>query len=121
MSIQSTMPNLGKNSGTSKIAMINLGKKTLLLTLLIFVIMAIVITIGAFCYKLLFKMSYVDAYYNSMLTASTLGVDPHTKTTGEKMFTGFYGLFCAVLLIAFISTIVAYLSNSYYEVFWNDF
>lgn len=99
----------------SKDEILKLSKKTVILILIMLAVIFIVIVIGAFFYKTLFNMDTVDAVYNSMLTASTLGVDPHEKTTAEKMFTGIYGLCCAVLLITFIGSIVAYLASAYYQ------
>lgn len=90
-------------------------KKTIKLILIIIILIAIVLLIGTLCYRHFFNMNYTNSIYNTMLTASTLGVDPHTRSTGEKVFTGLYGLFCAIFFVTAIGVIVGSIFGMYYE------
>ena len=58
-------------------------------------------------------MKTIDAVYNTSLTVSNLGIAPHERTTGEKLFTGFYGMLSGIFFISLISTIIAYIFSQY--------
>ena len=76
---------------------------------LIILLLVVVVLIGIAGFKFLFKMSFIDAFYNATITASTLGTDVHERTSGEKIFTGIYGIVSCVLIISLISAMISYI------------
>lgn len=76
---------------------------------LIILLLVVVVLVGVIGFKFLFKMSLTDAFYNATITASTLGTDVHERTSGEKIFTGIYGIISCVLIISLISAIISYI------------
>lgn len=76
-------------------------------------VLIIILVIGFVGYKYIFKMNAIDAAYNTMINVSTLGIDPHTRTDGEKIFTGFYSLLSGVFFIAIIGIVMSYIFSLY--------
>ncbi|AHA45141.1 putative potassium channel protein [Hirudovirus strain Sangsue] len=97
----------------SKIERPNVNKKLTRLIIVLFCLLCIIVTLGVIGYKFLFKMSYVDAIYNTAITTSTLGIAPGDKTDAEKIFTGIYAVLVGVFFISVISAIVSYMFTTY--------
>lgn len=87
-------------------------KKILLVTLILF---AIVLGIGFFTYKYAFKMSSVDAFFNTSLTITTVSVPPHERSNSEKMFTAIYALFSSLLFLSLVGAVVSYAFSMYFD------
>ena len=56
--------------------------------------------IGIVGYRLLEHMSWLDAFHQSALLLSGMGPVVEIKSSGGKLFDGFYALFCGVILLA---------------------
>lgn len=86
-----------------------------ILVLIIIILLIIIVAIGFLGYKYLFGMDTVDATYNTLINVSTLGIDPHTRTNGEKLFTGFYSLLAGVFFIATVGVLISLIVSGIYE------
>lgn len=83
--------------------------KTIKMIFLILGLLLIIFLIGFIGYMFLFGMNFIDAFYNTALTVTTLGVDPHIKTSGEKIFTGIYAIIAGGCFISLIGILIAYI------------
>lgn len=87
-------------------------RKIILVVAILFVL---VLSIGFFAYKYFFGMSSVDAFYNTSLTITTVSVPPHEKRDSEKIFTGIYALFSAIIFLSLMGAIVSYIFSLYFD------
>lgn len=65
------------------------------------------LSVGTFFYHIVEKLSWVDAYYFSVVTLATVGygdITPHT--TAGKLFTSFYILTGVGIITTFFSAII---------------
>ena len=92
----------------------HLKNQTIKAVFLIIGVVAIVLLIGFVGYRYFFNLSVVDAFYNTSLTASTLGVEVRERSNAEKIFTSFYALLVGVFFISTISMIISYLFAMHY-------
>ena len=67
---------------------------------------AVILTMGTFAYHYLEGWSWLDAFYFSMITLTTIGYgDFSPQTTGGKWFTIFYILIGLGTILGFINTV----------------
>lgn len=91
------------------------NKKVVKLIFFLIILLLILILVGYLGFKYLFGMNNIDAVYNAMITTSTLGLDPHERTSGEKIFTGIYSILAGIFFISLIGAIVSYIFTLYYD------
>lgn len=91
------------------------NKKVVKLIIFLLVSLLFLILIGYLGFKYLFGMNSIDAAYNAMITTSTLGLDPHERTSGEKIFTGVYSILAGIFSISLFGAIISYIFSLYYE------
>ena len=113
-------PNLNANLNASAIPCDckSLAKskksKAMMGVMIIILLLLSIILIGYLGYRYIFKMNASDAFFNTTITASTLGLDIRERTPAEKIFTGVYALLAGVFFIAIISSAVSYIFTSYF-------
>lgn len=83
--------------------------------LVLFIFFIVIFFIGIVGYKYVFGMSPSDAFFNTSLTVSNLGIGLHEKTATEKIFTAIYSLLTGILFVSLVSSIVAYIFTMYLE------
>lgn len=65
------------------------------------------LVIGMLGYHILENLSWLDAFVNASMLLGGMGpVDP-VRTTGGKLFAGFYALYCGFMVIAIAGIIFA--------------
>jgi hypothetical protein len=73
----------------------------------------IVIIIGGFSYHYLEGWDYIDSFYFSVITLTTIGFgDFAPQTTGGKIFTMIYVLIGLGMILTFIQTVYSHYSDT---------
>jgi hypothetical protein len=72
------------------------------LLLLLSVLLFTIIVIGTIGYHHICKLNHVDAFYNSCLTVTTLGIQFQPKNNLEKIWISIYSLISVILFLSVI-------------------
>jgi len=74
---------------------------------------SIIILIGGFSYHYLEGWNWVDSFYFSIITLTTIGFgDFAPQTTGGKIFTMFYVLIGLGMILTFIQTVYSHYTDT---------
>ena len=72
-----------------------------------------IIVVGGFSYHYLEGWDYVDSFYFSIITLTTIGYgDFAPQTTGGKIFTMFYVLIGLGMILTFIQTVYGHYTDT---------
>ena len=74
----------------------------------LFFLLLLVFIIGLIGFRILFNFGWVDAFHNTAVTMSTLGIhsECNVETDNQKIFVGIYALISGALYLSIISLIV---------------
>jgi hypothetical protein len=72
------------------------------LLLLLFLLLFVILIIGTLGFHHICKLSHMDAFYNSCLTVTTLGIQYRPNKNSEKIWISIYSLISVILFLSII-------------------
>jgi hypothetical protein len=76
------------------------------------------LVLGMWGYRYFEGMRWIDAFLNAAMLLGGMGpVDPQLRTTGGKLFAGFYALYAGMVVLVAASILVAPLMHRYMHKF----
>lgn len=84
----------------------------LVISLILFIV---VILVGAFFYRYLFEMSWIDSFYSASTVISTLSLSGEnaSRTNSQKIFIIIYALVAGILFITIASHVIEEIIDMY--------
>lgn len=89
------------------------GAKQLKILIYAIVLFIIVIIVGTICYRYLFSLTWIDAFYNASLIMATLDLEVAGRTVAQKLFIVVYALFSVVILLSITNMAVQSIFNRF--------
>ena len=79
------------------------------LVLIFIIVVFTLILIGIIGYIYIFDQEFIDAFYSTVITMTSLNLGATPQTSAQKVFLALYSIFAVLVYFIFISILVAYI------------